>query len=82
MIQSGCSCPRDISINIPAENFEKALLTGDAAERERLMNIIIIAVMNWAWNYLSYDRGIRLIIPFFQKKENGEGDGRADDNCQ
>lgn len=29
----------------------------------------IIAFMNWAWNYLSYDRGIRLIIPFFSRKE-------------
>lgn len=24
----------------------------------------IIAVVNWAWNYISYDRSIRLIIPF------------------
>lgn len=26
----------------------------------------IIAFVNWAWNYISYDRGIRLIIPLFR----------------
>lgn len=32
----------------------------------------IMAFVNWAWNYISYDRGIRLIIPRF--REPGEDD--------
>jgi len=27
----------------------------------------VVAIVNWAWNYFSYDRGLRLIIrPFKQ----------------
>lgn len=31
-----------------------------------------IALINWAWNYISHDRGIRLIIPFFREKEGND----------
>jgi NADH dehydrogenase len=33
----------------------------------------IIALSNWAWNYLSYDRGMRLIIPLFRKDKDPDG---------
>jgi NADH dehydrogenase len=32
-----------------------------------------IALVNWAWNYVSYDRGMRLIIPSFLKKSEPGG---------
>jgi NADH dehydrogenase len=32
----------------------------------------IIALTNWAWNYLSYDRCMRLIIPLRQRDKDGE----------
>jgi NADH dehydrogenase len=28
----------------------------------------LIVTMNWIWNYLSYDRGTRLIVRPFKKK--------------
>lgn len=39
-----------------------------------LMSIVgfrnkLVALINWAWNYLSYDRGLRLIIPFPRKQK-------------
>jgi len=44
-----------------------------------LMSIVgfrnkIIALTNWAWNYLSYDRCMRLIIPFRQRDKGAEED--------
>ncbi len=35
----------------------------------------IIAFTNWAWNYLSYDRCMRLIIPLKQRNRSDEEDG-------
>lgn len=34
----------------------------------------IIAFINWAWNYLSYDRGMRLIISLKPRGKNGKED--------
>jgi NADH dehydrogenase len=36
----------------------------------------IIAFVNWAWNYFSYDRGMRLIIPLWRALNNISGTGR------
>ena len=29
----------------------------------------VIAFLNWAWNYFTYDRAMRLIIPWFERKK-------------
>ncbi len=31
----------------------------------------LVALVNWAWNYVSFDRSIRLIIPSFQDRAGG-----------
>ena len=50
--------------------FERAAYIDDEAGRKKLLTFVIV---NWIWDYIFFERSVRLILPGCCDNPNGEG---------